>query len=115
MVKVLHTFSVLALISTGVVCVLCAVRSLQGAPEIDGDPGLPILEKFSQAGDLGEKSSQETLSPLVKQAEAYALYLDPPRPPKPREAPAPKRSLKQTTLAVRTGELKPKFTHVTAR
>ncbi len=112
MVRALHTFGVLTLISAGVVFVLCEVRLSQGAPEIEGDLSLPILEKFSQAGDLVEKSSQETLSPLVKQAEAYALYLDPPQPPKPRKAPAPKHRLKQTTLAVRAGELKPKFTLV---
>lgn len=112
MVKVLHTFSVLALISTGVVCVLCGARLSQGAPEIEGDLSLPILEKFRQAGGLSDKSNQETLHPLVKQAGAFALYLDPPRPPKSKEAPAPKRSLKQTTLAIRTAELKPKFTLV---
>ena len=112
MVRALQTFSVLALISAGVVFVLCGAQLSQRAPEIEGDLSLPILEKFRQSGDLGDKSSQETLSPLVKQAEAFALYLNPPQPPKPKKAPAPKRSLKETTLAVRPGELKPKFTLV---
>ncbi len=112
MVRALRTLGILAMISAGVVFVLCGARLSQGAPEIGRNLSLPILEKFSQAGDLGEKSSQETLSPLVKQAEGFALYLNPPQPPKPRKAPVPKHSLKQTTLAVRAGELKPKFTLV---
>jgi hypothetical protein len=92
------------------VFVLCIVQQLQGAPEAGLDLGPPILEKFRQAGDLSDKSTQEALSPLVEQAEAFALYLNPPKPPKSREAPAPRRSLEQTNPVAKPAKLTPKFT-----
>lgn len=110
MVRALQTFSVLAVIFAGAVFVFLVVPQLQGVPEIGGNLGLPILEKFRQAGSFSDKSGQKTLSPLVKQAEAFALYLNPPQPQKHREAPAPRSSLKQTLSAVRPVKLTPKFT-----
>lgn len=110
MVRALQTFSVLAVIFAGVVFVFLVVQQLQDVPEIGGYPGLSIVEKFRQAGDLSNKDSHETLSPLVEQAEAFALYLNPPKPQKPREAPAPRSNLKQTISAIRPVKLTPKFT-----
>lgn len=110
MVKAIQTLSVLALISAGAVFVFLVVQQLQDVPEIERNPGLSIVEKFRQAGDLSNKDSHETLSPLVEQAEAFALYLNPPKPQKPREAPAPRSNLKQTISAVRPVKLTPKFT-----
>jgi hypothetical protein len=110
MVRAIQTLSVLALISAGVVFVLCIVQQLQGAPEAGLDLGPPILEKFRQADGPSEKSPQETLSPLVRQAEAFALYLNPPQPPKSKEAPAPRRNLEQTNPVAKPAKLTPKFT-----
>ncbi len=110
MVRALQTFSVLAVISAGAVFVFLVVQQLQGVPEIGGNLGLPILEKFRQAGSFSDKSIQKTLSPLVKQAEAFALYLNPPQLPKPKEASAPRRSLEQTNPVAKPAKLTPKFT-----
>lgn len=109
MVRVLQTFSVLALFSAGVVFMLCLVQWLQGDPEIEQNPSLSFVEKFSQAGGCSEKSSQKTLSLLVKQAKAFALYLNPPQPPKPEEAPVPGGTLMQTLSAARAVKSKPRF------
>jgi hypothetical protein len=110
MVRAIQTLSILALISAGVVFVLCIVQQLQGAPEAGLDLGPPILEKFRQADGLSEKSPQETLSPLVRQAEAFALYLNPPKPPKSKKAPVPRRSVEQANPVARPAKLTPKFT-----
>lgn len=109
MVRALQTFSVLVLISAGVVFMLSLVQWLRGGPEIEQNPSLSIVEKFSQASDCSEKSSQKTLSPLVKQAKAFALYLNPPQLPKPEEAPVPGGTLMQTLSAARAVKSKPKF------
>ncbi|HUU18172.1 MAG TPA: hypothetical protein VMW72_13570 [Sedimentisphaerales bacterium] len=58
MVRILQTLSILALISTGIVFVLCVVQWLQNAPETDENPRLPIVEKFSLSGGRSEQSSQ---------------------------------------------------------
>ncbi len=41
-----------------------------------------IVEKFNKAKGNKAKGSEGQISPLVKQAEAFALYLNPPRKPK---------------------------------
>ncbi len=107
------------MISAGVVLVLCAGQWLQCASEIEqisrkGWPspernlGPSVVERFRHAGG-GEKSGQQTHSALVRQAEAFALYLNPPPPPKDEEAPAPKRISKQTVPAAIEAKVTPKF------
>jgi len=109
MVRALYTFSVLTLISAGVVFMLCLAQWLRGGPEIEQNASLSIAEKFGQAGEYSEKSSQKTLSPHVKQAKAFALYLNPPQPPNPEQAPVPGGTLTQTLSAGRAVESKPNF------
>ena len=115
MVRGLDTFSVLALISAGVVFMLCLAQWLRGGPEIEQNASLSIAEKFSQAGGYIKKGSQKALSPHVKQAEAFALYLNPPQPPDPEQAPVPpvpgvpEGTLTQTLSTARAVESKPNF------
>ncbi len=60
------------------------VRLSQSPPEIS------IAEKFQTLGSLSAKNSRDVASPLVEQATAYALYLDPPKPSAPAAAPQPR-------------------------
>ena len=111
MVRTLQALTVLAMISAGVVFVLCAGQWLQGASgsdQIERNLGPSVLERFRRAGG-GEKSGQETHSALVRQAEAFALYLNPPQPPKDEQAPAPKRISRQTIPAAIVAKVTPKF------
>ena len=118
MVRILHTISVLAIISAVAIFVFGAVQQLQGANEIDQSPDLCIIEKFNRDGGLVEKSPQKIVNPLVEQAQAFALYLNPPKPkpPKSRHAKAPEqRSVQAVNKNITTAEstkLIPKFTLV---
>jgi hypothetical protein len=84
MVRTLRAFGVLALISAFSVFALFTVHQLQGATETEQNQDLPILERFKQAGIDSKNTVKEELPPLVRQAEAFALYLNPPEPPKPK-------------------------------
>ena len=111
MVRTLQALTVLAMISAGVVFVLCVVQWLQGASEneeFERNLGPSVLERFRRAGGA-EKSGQETHSALVRQAEAFALYLNPPQPPKSDKTPAPKRISKKTIPAAIETKVTPKF------
>ena len=48
-----------------------------------------IIEIFRKANGAKSKSSSDEISPLVKEARAFALYLDPPAPPITRPATKP--------------------------
>lgn len=108
-VRVLQALIVLMLISVGVVLVLYEGQWLEGTTEIEQNSEISIVEKFIRAGNLSEKNGQKTLSPLVREAKAFALYLNPPQPPKLKETPNPESSSKQTISAVRQARSKPKF------
>ena len=110
MVRILQTASVLVLISAGVILVLSVAQWLQDPPEIEQYQKLSIAEKFGQAGSSNGKSSQTTISPLVKQAEAFALYLNPPEPPKPKQVQDSTSNSKQNIPVVKLPETTPKFT-----
>ncbi len=109
MIKILQIFNVMTLISAGVVFGLWAMECFQVEPEIEPEPS--ILEKFKQSRVQRQKSIQKVSSPLIQQAEAFALYLNPPTPPKPELRPAPAKK-KQAAIQrpdVRPVKLSPKF------
>lgn len=84
MIKTLRITSVLAVVSAVVFFVLPAVfgvRSDEGAEQFLGSPS--AIENFKKAkGQTGTKSESQ-VSPLVKAAEAFGLYLNPPKPKAP--------------------------------
>ncbi len=49
-----------------------------------------IVEQYNKATDNKEKTSQNQISPLITQAEAFAKYLNPPPKPKPATPIVPK-------------------------
>jgi hypothetical protein len=110
MIRILQAVSVSALISAAILFVLCAANWLQGAPGIEQFEKLTIAEKFRQADSSSRKSSQKTIAPLVRQAEAFALYLNPPQPPKHRQVRASISNAEQKKPVLKLPKTTPKFT-----
>lgn len=54
------------------------------------------IEKFKAAA-AQHPEDQSRLSPLVKQAQAFALLINPPEPPKPKRKPKPTEAVKPPT------------------
>jgi hypothetical protein len=104
MERMLQIFSASVLICAGLVFLLCVVQLLEDAPETKQNPRLPIAERFSQA----ETRAHFASTAIVKQAEAFALYLNPPEPQKKRLA-VLRNSSKQTISAVKPVRLTAKF------
>jgi hypothetical protein len=109
MVRILQAVSALALISAGVVFLLCVANWLQDTPGIEQNQELSIAEKVKKAGS-SRKSSEKTISPLVKQAEAFALYLNPPKSSKPIQMQDSTSNSKPNTPVVKLPKTIPKFT-----
>lgn len=110
MVRALQTLSILALISAGAVFTLCTVKEPGSEPEIGQILSSPsVVEMFKQTGGHGEKNGRKSVSPLIEQAQAFALYLNPPPAPKRN----PKHSLEEkqnlVTKDVRPAKSSPKF------
>jgi len=87
MIKTLRITSIIAVVLAVVFFALPAAFGFRGDKQIEqflNSAG--VIEGFK--GAKGEKSgdNQHEISPLVKQAEAFALYLNP--PPKPTPAPS---------------------------
>jgi hypothetical protein len=86
MIKTLRITSIIAVVLAVVFFVFPAVFGVRGDKQIEqflNSAG--VIEGFREAkGDKVEDSRRE-ISPLVKQAEAFALYLNPPPKPKPPE------------------------------
>ncbi|MDT8300702.1 MAG: hypothetical protein RQ760_04400 [Sedimentisphaerales bacterium] len=86
MIKTLRIMSILAVALAAVLVVFSVVvfgaRGDKDIEELLGEPG--VIEKFNNSA--GNKSTRGTneVSPLVQQAGAFALYLNPPEPPAPR-------------------------------
>ena len=86
MIKTLRIMSVLAVALAAVLVVFSVVifgaRGDKDIEELLGEPG--VIEKFNNSA--GNKTTRGTnqVSPLVQQAGAFALYLNPPKPQAPR-------------------------------
>ena len=81
MIKTLRITSIVAVVLAAILLVfpvVFGVRSGEHIEELLKSPG--VIEKFNKAvGNKATRSGNET-SPLVQQAGAFALYLDPPKP-----------------------------------
>jgi hypothetical protein len=86
MIKTLRIMSVLAVALAAVLVVFSVVifgaRGDKDIEELLGEPD--VIEKFNNSS--GNKATRGTnqVSPLVQQAGAFALYLNPPKPKAPR-------------------------------
>jgi hypothetical protein len=90
MIKLLYTISVSALVCAGILLVFCGRLWFQDVPSSRSHAETSIAEKFQTLGDQAAQKGGDIASPLVDQATAYALYLDPPVPPAPKGGPQPK-------------------------
>jgi len=77
-VKMLYVFSILSLICAGLLLGLCSAQWLQGVPPNERDLGQPISERLRAVQSANGTNAGS--SPLLEQAQALALYLDPPKP-----------------------------------
>jgi hypothetical protein len=98
MIKTLRITSIIAVVLAVVFFVFPAVFGVRGDKQIEqflNSAG--VIEQFKEAKGDKVKDNRQEISPLVKQAEAFALYLNPPPEPKtepsvsrPRSEPRPK-------------------------
>jgi len=81
MIKTLRITSVVAAILAGVFFVFPVVYGVRSDERIDEFLKLPsVRDKFENAADNKAKTGESRESPLVEQAEAFALYLNPLKP-----------------------------------
>ncbi len=81
MINTLRITGVIAVLLAGVLFVfpvVFGVRSDQKVNEFLGSPG--ARERFEKAAENKAQNKEDRTSPLVQQAEAFALYLNPPKP-----------------------------------
>ena len=78
MIKTLRITSVVAAILAGVFFVFPVVYGVRSDESVDEFLSLPsVREKFEDVADSKAKTGESRVSPLVEQAEAFALYLNP--------------------------------------
>jgi hypothetical protein len=106
MIKTLGIMSVLAVALAAVLVVFSVVVfGARGNKDIEALMGEPnVIEKFnSSAGNKATRGTSQ-ISPLVQQAGAFALYLNPPKPKAPRSVKGRTSSVKRPPSST------PKFT-----
>jgi hypothetical protein len=108
MIKVLHVVSVLLLSCAGVLLGLCVQQWRQSLPSQDTGGKRSAIARFQELRGAEEKGIPH-VSPLVTEAEAFALLLTPPQPPASREVPAPKAYTPPVPPVVRPPSVTPQF------
>jgi len=84
MIKTLRITSILAVALAAILVVFSVVFGVRSDKDIEKLLGGPnVIEKFNSAGKKATRGSNQ-VSPLVQQAGAFALYLNPPKPVAPR-------------------------------
>ncbi len=115
MIKTLRITSIIAAFLAVASTVLPAVRGARSGDEegkeieqLLNSPG--VVEKFRQVMGAKASAGKGEIPPLVKQAEAFGLYLNPPPPPKPKKRPKPQQTQGQPTITRSpTGPVSAKF------
>ena len=88
MIRMLYVVSLLCLMSAGLLFGYCGVQWMQGVSPAERDRWIPATERLRQRQSLNGNDNPAA-SPLVEQAEAFALHLNPPKPPAPRSETLP--------------------------
>ncbi len=104
MIKTLRIMSILAVALVGILVVFSVVFGVRGDKDIEELLGEPdVIEKFNKSAGNKSTRGPSQVSPLVKQAGAFALYLNPPKPVAQRPVKG------RTTSVVRRPSSAPKF------
>ena len=107
MIKTLRIMSILAVALVGILVVFSVVFGIRGDKDIEELLGQPdVIEKFNKSAGNKATRGPSQISPLVQQARAFALYLNPPKPPATRPVKG------RTPSVVRRPSATPKFTVV---
>jgi len=101
----LHLVSMLILTSAGALFVLCIVQWSRGLPPDEAGPALSVIERFQKRHSAGVTDDPRPI-PLIKEAEAFALYLT---PPQPRAVPAASVPQAYVPPAIRPPSTTPQF------
>ena len=107
MIKTLRITSIIAAALAVVFLVFPAifgVRSDEQTEQFLNSAGM--IEKFNKAKGKESAKDESQISPLVKQAEAFALYLN---PPKPKKAPPTRRTDRPSIIPRPPAPVSPKF------
>ncbi len=83
MIKMLYLVSILCLTCASLLFGLCGMQWMQGVPPDERDPWISATERLRLRQSLNGNDKAAS-TPLLQQAEALALYLNPPKPPPPR-------------------------------
>lgn len=84
MIKTLRITSYLAAILAVIFIVFPVIAGVRGDENIEELVNSPsVIEKFNKTVGSKAKTDKNQTSPLVKQAESFALYLNPPKPKTP--------------------------------
>jgi len=101
-IRAIQTISILFLVAAGWIFTRGVAVLDEARTEPMAEP--TAIERFLR--DRGDKKDgRDYLPPLVQQAQAFALYLNPPRPPAP--TPAPKPSALTSSAMKAAGDPKP--------
>jgi len=106
MIKTLRITSIVAAILAGIFFVFPVVFGVRNNEQIEkflSSPG--VIEQFKQTRGDQAKRDDSRVSPLVQQAEAFALYLNPPPIPTTTQAPVKDK----TASIIRDMPVTPKF------
>jgi len=107
MIKTLRITSIIAVVLAAVFFVfpvVFGVRSDEQTEQFLNSAG--VIEKFNKTKGQKSPKSESQVSPLVKQAEAFALYLN---PPKPKTVPVTRKTDKPMVTPRPTGPVSAKF------
>ena len=100
MIRTLRITSILAVALAAVLVVFSVVFGVRGDKDIEKLLGEPnVIEKFSKSAGNKNARSANQVSPLVQQAGAFALYLNPPQPKAPRPVTGRAASVKRAPSA----------------
>ncbi|MBN2181623.1 MAG: hypothetical protein JW715_06895 [Sedimentisphaerales bacterium] len=109
MKAVLYIISVLALITAGYVLYLCGVQWYREEPLSDWDGKPSIVEKFQRAGADKDNIDRQADFPLVREAQSFAGYMNPPQLLKILQKPPSETKSAENIPAARAIEITPKF------
>ena len=110
MIRLIYILNVFALNTAGIIFVLCGKNCLSNTESFELYKELTLTGKFIKTDNKLSDEGQRAITPLVKQAQIFALYLNPPESPNLKKNDEPELK-PERTVAIKKKPIKvtPKF------
>jgi hypothetical protein len=109
MLKLLYILGIVSLITAGIFCFYSCNKWMTPSGNQESFQECSIIEQIKGTSIYIKQTSNQKVHPLIQEAQLFAVYLNPPEPPQPKEIFVSEPKPKPVVIAQKPVDITPQF------